>query len=214
MNEIKPLRWLFAIAAIIVLLNIANELTGRLSWQINRLVNVDEESNLPTWFSGMLLAIASFFAYKCSLAANRVAGERFMWRLASFGFLAMSFDEVAMIHENVGLVLRKHFHITWNWSATIGPFILVLIIIFALNMIRYLKDSKKAFLLLAIGVVVYVGGAFLLEATNDLIDYDSLKYLFRTESILEESFEMFGVIIIIKGLIEHRKFLAKRTSWA
>ena len=55
---------LFIIVGFIIFLNIINALFNKPSWQINRFINVDEEANFSAWFSGMILAIASFFAYQ------------------------------------------------------------------------------------------------------------------------------------------------------
>src|SRR3989338_1044170 len=109
MHEKRLIRILMIIIAGLILLNIINILLNKPSWQIDRFINVGEESNFPTWFSSMLLAIAGFFAYKCSLIIETQKKGKMIWQLLSIGLLGMSCDEVAMIHEHLGLFVNKHF---------------------------------------------------------------------------------------------------------
>lgn len=155
------------------------------------------------------MAIAALYAYKCSVAVNK---GRWAWRLFALGLLGMSCDEVAMIHENVGLALDRHFSIKANWSMLFGPGLLIIILIFAIKLRGYLKGSAKAIWLLSLGAVVYVFGAFFLESTNNFLDFDRLKQLFQVEVFMEESFEILGVITIISGLMEHHSFLTRQPA--
>lgn len=87
MDERILIKSLTIIIVTIILLNIINIVIDRPSWQIDRFVNVDIESNFTTWFSGLLLGIAAFFAYKCSLITKTNKKEQRMWQLLSLGLL-------------------------------------------------------------------------------------------------------------------------------
>lgn len=163
----------------------------------------------------MLLAIAAFFAYACSHEYGNDKFGRKMWQILALGFLGMSCDEVAMIHENLGNTINKYFIHSSSinhsaWVVILGPFVLIGIIIFLVKMRRYFIGSP-AICWLLLGFCVYVGGAFILEATINLLNHENLEWLFKTENILEEACEMFGVIFIIKGLSAHRKFLLNKS---
>lgn len=207
MNEKVLLRWLVAVVSVIILLNIISVTIGIPSWQITRLIAVGEESNFPTWFSSLLLAIAGVFAYKCALASNNERGNQIMWKLLSVVFWGMSCEEVAMVHEHIELGLNEHFAFKYNWTAILGPFILLIVAVFIFKMKRCLKNSPKAARILALGVFIYIGGAIFLESTLNFLDPSHFQWFFKIENIAEESFEMFGVILIIKGLIMHHKHL-------
>lgn len=69
-----------------------------------------------------------------------------------------------------------------------------------------LPKTKKYFIA---GVFIFLLGAFGLEATINYFDYEKLKVLWRIEYLLEELFEMVGVIAIIKGIREYYKYLEK-----
>ena len=209
MSSNKLIKLLFVTTFALVLANIANELLGRPSWQINQLVNLSYEANIPTWFSSMLLAIAAFFGYKCSTFKNITLSEKRTWQLLALGLLGMSCDETATIHERLGDTLNKHFlkieFISKGaWVFIFGPLILVLFLLFALRLKQYLQNSKKAKKLLLIGALTYISGAFILET---ILACSSAKWMWQFEPIFEESFEMFGAILFIKGLMEQQKFL-------
>ena len=214
LNEKKLIKTLFYIASSLIVANIINELIiSKLSWQINRFVNLGLESNFPTWFSSMLLALASLYAYKCSFVSRKRKGEQKIWQLFALVLLGMSCDEVAMIHESIGSVLNKYVfnfgfvkHSPW---VLLMPFILLAIIILAVYIKRSLTGSFTAIRFLAIGGTVYIFGGFVCESTINFLNHENLEWLWRIENILEESCEMFGVIIIIMGIIEHRNFLRR-----
>ncbi|MFC1709545.1 hypothetical protein ACFL2J_05795 [Candidatus Omnitrophota bacterium] len=206
---------LTVIVSIFVILNIINALISVPSLQIARLIDLDLESNLTTWFSSMLLAIAAFFAYKCSLFIKPKAPGKRMWQLLSLGLLGMSCDETAMIHENLGQAVNKYIFKVGifsnsSWSVLLGPLITIILFIFAIRMKRYLKGSTRAIKLLIAGTLIYIVGAFMLESATNLLTPGNLEWLWRTMSILEETFEMTGTLLIIAGLIEYRKFLSSQ----
>lgn len=215
MNTGKLIKTLLIITSIIVILNIIDELIGHPSWQVERLIGVGYEGNFPTWFSSMLLAIAAYFSYKCSVLAKD--GKR-VWKLLALGLIFMSCDEVAQIHEHFGSTLHKYFFNNMeaikhsSWVVILGPAVLLIVLIFAFKMKKYLKGSKQAVKFLLLGAFVYIFGAFILETATNLLNHENLEWLWRIENILEESCEMFGVILIIKGLMKHLKFLSGETT--
>src|SRR5437667_5087891 len=51
------------------------------SWQLERLLNLDGEGNLPTWFSGVLLFSAALAALGCRRLTR--GPERMIWAVLS-----------------------------------------------------------------------------------------------------------------------------------
>lgn len=102
----KLLLILFSTITGIIIANIVNIFLGEPSWQITRLIDVGLEQNFPTWFLSLLLAIAAFQAYSCSRHAQKNLKESFFWKILSAGLIAMSCDEVATIHDNLGSALN------------------------------------------------------------------------------------------------------------
>lgn len=202
---------LFITVGFIIFLNIINALFNKPSWQMDRFINVDGEANFSAWFSGMILAIASFFAYQCSLAADKDKGGPMMFQLLALGLLGMSCDEVAMIHENMGLFVNKHFvkleGLRSEWVALLAPVVLFIIIVFSVKMRKYLSSSNKAKKFLIIGAFIYIFGSTGLETLLNFPKQEILEKFLKVEFIVEEFCEMTGVILVIKGLIEHHRFL-------
>jgi len=87
--------------------HIINILLGKPSYNFDRLVHLDHEGNLPTWFSSALWAIGAMVAYSCSILAE-VKFEKRMWFTFGLLLLILSIDEVAMLHEHVfGMMIGK-----------------------------------------------------------------------------------------------------------
>lgn len=203
--EHKFIRVLVFIALIIILINVVISFMPKDYRRFFYFVDLDCESNIPTWFSSMLLAIASFFAYSCSLAKRLDLNEKRLWQIFSIGLICMSIDETSMVHENIGAVLNKYiFKIKGiengsPWVVVLGPIALLVIMVFALKMRKYLKCSKKTKNTLLIGGLVYVFGAFVLESTTNI---NGIEWFLKYEYIFEEACEILGAILIIKALME------------
>ena len=61
-----------------------------LSWLLLQLFDVDEENNLPTWFSGSLLLTTSAFLWLCARKKRADADPWFrQWYVLAVGFLLM-----------------------------------------------------------------------------------------------------------------------------
>ncbi len=117
--------WLFlggvaAIQAVFVALNVAFP-----DW---RLIDLDEEYNLPTYFQAALLATAALlaaYALRVEAVALARAGERRTWALASWGgaallFAGMALDEALVIHEEFnGEAARAWFRATSPVQGTV-----------------------------------------------------------------------------------------------
>jgi hypothetical protein len=211
-DEKKLIKWLVVIAISIIVLHVINVILGEPSWRLTKLVNLDAEANLPTWFSSGLLFIAAFFSYQCFLLEKSPTNKASMWQILSLGFLGMSLDEIAQFHETSGILISKYiFHLDkksyLSWAFTTGPIVFVAIAIFSIKLFKYFKNSKKARNLFFLGVCLYFFGAFILEMVGTNFYKDDLIFFQIIETTLEESCEMFGVIIMIRGLMEQLLYL-------
>jgi tetratricopeptide (TPR) repeat protein len=91
---------LLGIQAVFVALNVA--------WPGWRLINLDQEHNLPTWFQSGLLALAALLALDLARAEARMlgrAGRGRIWVAAwlgvAVGFAYLAADETLVIHEGL-----------------------------------------------------------------------------------------------------------------
>ena len=173
-----------------------------LPWLLRQLFDVDEEDALPTWFSTILLLLVSAILWYCA-RLERAGADRWAvyWYILSVGFLLMSIDEVAGIHETLNTVIESH------WA--VGGGILALVI--GLCFVPFLLGlPRRTALLFVVAGVAYIAGAVGIELLGQPMDADTLEYNLLT--LVEEGLEMFGVILFLYGLLDHVQRLGASTS--
>ena len=136
-----------------------------------------------------------------------------MFQFLALGLLGMSCDEVAMIHEHLGIFVNKHFfkieNLKSEWVVLLGPIVFFVIVVFVIKSRKYLKDSNVAKKFLIIGAFIYIFGAFGIEASINFLSDNALTKVAPIATILEEFCEIIGIVLVIKGLVEHSRFLEK-----
>lgn len=207
----RIINWLIGIAAVIVLLNIISSFFSSQIEEIPWFINLYEESNLPTWFSSIILFIAAFYAYQCAKVSKV---NRLIWKIVALTLIIMSCDEVAMIHEEIGAYMNTHFFKMDNlvsvWSFCLGPFILLALAVIIPILRKTLAQPAKARNRLFLGIFLYLLGALILEFTVNLFEPEKTSLFWnltwRIEYYMEEPSEMFGTIIIISSFVKYYKF--------
>ncbi len=173
-----------------------------LPWLLRQLFDVDEEDALPTWFSTIQLLIVSAILWYCA-RLERAGADRWAvyWYVLSVGFLLMSIDEVAGIHETLNTVIESH------WAVGGGILALVIGLCFVPFLLRL---PRRTALLFVVAGVAYIAGAVGIEILGQPMDADTLEYNLLT--LVEEGLEMFGVILFLYGLLDHVHRLGANTS--
>ena len=206
----KICKLLLAIAIILIVTSILTQ-TGTFflnqyseAGYSGRLFDLNEESNIPTFYSAFNLAICSillaFIAYKKQKINSRYTNH---WKFLSVFFFLLSVDEIAMIHELLS-VLRKplnasgFFYFTWVIPA--GLFLIIFTVIFS----SFIKSlPKKVRNLFILSGIIYVGGAIGIEMISayhaELHGENNLIYKMITT--VEESLEMMGILVFIYSLL-------------
>lgn len=190
-----------------------------------RLLYLDREQNIPTYFSSFILLVAAVLA----AAAGRVEpnGQKvsIMWLVLALSLLAVSMDEFISLHEfygsKVGLVMMGEVesaqNFAWNHSTRIGglevlhvfawvvPAVFALLIAtpFVIAFLRALPPQIR-WLVLASGVT-FVGGAVGFEMVNALIETQvgNEHPWYSLGIVVEESLEMTGVTLFIVAMLRH-----------
>lgn len=210
--QIVPARVFQALALMILFLavahvavHLAHERFGGLN-RTMRLFELDEEANLPTWFSSITLFTAAMLSAGIALVerSRRPQDTRY-WLLLCTGFVYLSVDELAMLHDKFGgtlarvLGVQAHGWLTYVWvvPALIGIGVVGL---FLLGFVRRLPRRVLRYSVLA--GICYVGGAIGCEmisaslvAAQGESALKSVPYLI--EVVVEETLEMSGVAIWI-----------------
>ncbi len=165
------------------------------------LFDVDQEANIPTWFTSILLLLAAIILGVVTLR-KYYSRDRYKlhWLILSFIFLYLSLDEVAGVHEKANFILNAK--ITFVNS---DPFNLFLLIILAIFYGKFMLHLPKQTLIQFIGAAsLFITGALLIE----FINVNFFPSIYWQHSLLnslivtiEELLEMFGAVLFIYSLI-------------
>lgn len=176
---------------------------------ITRLFNLDEEINLPTYFSSFLL-LAGSFLFLIIGWAKKITKDMFFknWFVLGIIFFFMSIDEILMWHEQMSAPIRSilktqgFFYFAWLIPAGIS---LIIFLIFNLKFLLNLK-YKYQILFITSGFI-YLSGAFLVEMIGgkflSFYGQNNLSYAFITT--IEELLEMSGLTLLIHSQLSYIK---------
>jgi MFS family permease len=174
-------------------------------WATN-LFNFDEESNVPTFYSGLLLLLAAGLLLEIGLYKKK-KGEHFapQWFILSGLFVYLAFDEVMQVHEQLIeplqwlLAARGVLHFAW---VVVGaPLVLVIAIAY---LPFFLRLPRRVQLWTFASAATYVTGAIGVEMiggwyVDSYHDWGFPYYLITT---LEETLELVGLSLLICGLLD------------
>ncbi len=175
-------------------------------FELLRMFNLDMEANLPTLFSSSILFFSAFLFYLLSkVSQSKKSKDRPFWLGLSFIFTFLAFDESIKIHEVVGDLTEKFVeangYINYPW---VIPYA-ILVFVLGLFYIRFFWQMERKIFFQFIGAaVMYVGGAigFELLGANEAGLHGADTVTYSVYSTIEESLEIFGVIFLIKILLD------------
>ena len=167
-----------------------------------QLFDVDEENNLPTWFSGFLLGLTSFWVWLTAEAKHQ-AWDRWWihWKGLALGFFVLSIDEIAGLHESFNTMTDT------TWAIPGGILALLVGLTFFSFLWSLPPATRNAFV--AAGCI-YVGGAVGVEIIGAPMDADTMTYNLTT--VVEEGMEMAGVILFLMALLRYMSRQQGRTG--
>lgn len=176
-----------------------------------RLFNLDSEQNIPTLFAVLLILCSSALLYILSVYdRNCIVKRSKKWRVLSILFFYIAVDEFASLHELLIRPLRTFisegdagiFYFTW----VIPGFIVVVFL--SIYFLNFLFDlPKKTRLLFIFAAIIYVGGALGVELVGGAYaeSHGLFTFTYNIITTIEESMEMFGLIIFIHALLNYMK---------
>jgi hypothetical protein len=176
--------------AIHVGLYLYNYQVEELPWLLLQLFDLDEENNIPTWFSSFLLLNNAFFLYL--YASVDQLPKRLHWKLLAAGFLLLALDEVAGLHESFNTAVE------FNWAIP-GAIVVLLVAVFFVPFLLSLPRRLAA--LMFVSGVLYVSGVIIVELLSEDLESDSLIYTMAVA--LEEGLEMLGAWLFLRILLQH-----------
>jgi hypothetical protein len=160
------------------------------------------EQNIPTWYSSSLLLACSLLLFLIAAGTKRAGAPHVNhWRGLGVGFLYISLDEVASLHEYTGwLKLGGVLYFSWVIPAA------VVVLVIGVSYIKFLKHlpgpTRARFLLAG---AIYVGGAVGMELPLGYWTerHGTNNFGYAAIDWVEESLEILGLTLFLLSLIDY-----------
>lgn len=183
-------RLLLILLSVVPLLMILSLVTGD-HRVIHSRFDIDGEATVPAWYSTLLLFCVAQCAIGIHCFRRRTeanARMAFFWLIFAIVFCFLSLDEAARIHEVFGERLNI------KWIFVYAPFAAVFFAVCVYFFVAVEPQKTLGRWILG-GLIIFASGG---------LGGESYSYFFgssMTEKVFEESFEMFGAIVILTGCL-------------
>jgi hypothetical protein len=178
------------------------------------LFNVDQERNIPTFFSVILLLTASLMFY--SIAAEislKKERYRYHWWIMAILFFLVAGDEFMATHEMISEIIRDKYDITgflyYAWVIPFGALVVALGIFYSGFVFRHLPAKTRNFMLMS--AFLYVGGSLGMEMLGSyfFLKGGTENMINAILTAIEEGMEMAGVAVFIFTLADYHQSMGK-----
>ena len=190
--------------------------TSKVIDKVAWLFDLDDESNISTWFNSFMLGCSSGVLW-CISKSRQVKPSK-IWVAMAIFLMLLSLDEVAMIHEFTGSLIKAMFPLplvgiprTW---VIVGIGVLFLVVpLFMLHIKQFSGRIKR---LVVLSGVLFFGGAVGMEVVSAIVE--RLYYTFEHDPTfvyvrfyevidvvlytIEEVMEMFGSAVYLYALMQ------------
>lgn len=175
--------------------------------KVDHLYDLDQEANIPAWFSSMqLFAVAALLSIFGPRRLPAIGVPVIVPLIAALAFLFLSMDEIAGIHERLGRELRGSAapQVRGGRGAWVAVYVAAAVPFLLLGL-RYLTRLWRAYPRLVgygiAGCAVFVAGAVGVELFADqyLRGLPELRHLYLASVLTEEMLEMLGGTLILAG---------------
>jgi hypothetical protein len=212
--SLYPARFPLALVLMALALTAAHIVTDKARASLDpglvRFLDLNEEANLPAWFSSGLWLVAGLFALAV-FQRQRARSDPYAayWLGMVILFLLLSLDEAGKLHETIGTLLGRRvegqaaLEYTYAWVF----FGLALFAIVGIAYLRFLlRLRREVALLLVLSSGLFLLGAVVFESLGAMIDSGKLRRLDLWEYwpwivVGEELLEMAGVILLVYVLL-------------
>ena len=175
-------------------------------YQLLDTFDLNEEQNIPAWYSTIILFVCSLILYIITLEKNQQRDRYYRhWLWLSIIFAYLSLDEAISIHEDFKLrflFAKDHILYDDSWVIVLG----ILVAIFVFSYRRFIfhlpSSTKKMFI---VSGFIYVFGSMGMEIVGSFTQefYGKASMVHATATTVEEFLEMMGIIIFINTLLSY-----------
>lgn len=220
----KILRNLFIVIALLIIGNLFSiyllfnsaGMEDKVTRLLVKLLNVNLEANLPTYFSALVLLgdaiLLAFIGFAC-----KAVGDKFWhWIGLSAIFVFISLDEMIQIHEQLRAPMEALFSTSGVlYFAWFIPYIIVTIIVGIAYFKFMMRLPKKILKLFILAGFVFVFGAVGMEMLGGMHaeshGEETLTYALMYS--FEEFLEMSGAAIFFYALISYIEMKFKKATF-
>ncbi|NRD21365.1 hypothetical protein HNV08_15005 [Winogradskyella eckloniae] len=171
-----------------------------------KLLNVNLEANLPTYFSSLILLCDAILLAIIAYGSKKKGGQFWHWIGLSAIFVFLALDEMIQIHEQLRAPMEALFSTSGIlYFAWFIPYVAITILIGIAYFKFMMRLPKKILKLFIIAGVLFISGAVVMEAISGMhaevhgertLTY-ALMYSF------EEFLEMAGAAVFLYALVEY-----------
>lgn len=211
---VRPRRVLYGMAAVlavlasghallVILLPFSNEeLLG-----LPRLFDMGQEANIPTYWSSLALLVAGILPLLIARDCRRLERPFVShWTFLGLGFIYLSVDEAAQIHEGVVAMAWLHFFEPgegiWHYVWIIPAMAAVSVILLAyIPFLLHLPRRYAVMFVTAAGL--FLGGSIGMEMVEATLDFHGRTSLMHVSRLVEETLEISGVTWFVYALLSY-----------
>ena len=177
-------------------------------WTVHTLFDLDGEGNVPAWWaSAKLLGVGAALLYAGASARARRSPLALALTLAGAGFVFLSMDEAAWVHEKITTVLEGRGGFAFSgghgrWIPVYAVLGLGLLVAFRRALVSLWREHRRETAVMAAGMFVLVLGGVGVEVLGyELVGDDGPLSLRRPQVAAEEFLELVGVSVVLYGAV-------------
>ena len=206
---------LWMIVPVIMVLALLSTLYGQqfaprsIPYRLHTMFRFDGEANLYAWISSTFLAATALLAYfEHKRHKHLGTGQATGWAVLAGGFLYLSADEAAMLHEKFEAPMDHLFNFTGflglAWVLVAATALIIVAVVLRPFLMRLAARQRLSYLLAGL---LFVSGALGLEMVGAGAQslYGENSAQFKAAMMLEEVFELLGVSIFLTLLLRQMR---------
>ena len=209
LRSVGVARLLAVIAAGLLVAHVVTRLASRSDNYLmgfGPLFNLDNESNLPTFYSTLTLLLAAVILAGLASLERHDDSRRPYWLGLAVIFFVLAADEAAWLHELMGALIETLVigseNFFYSWLVPSASVLIVLFLIYGRFLLRLPATTRG---LIVLAGTIFAGGVIGLEAIADR-HAQLYGYHNRTFSALataEEVLEMGGIVLFVYALLSY-----------
>lgn len=170
---------------------------------------LDEESNIPTFYSTVGIGVAAALLFIVAVLNKKIKNSNYKyWIFLGTLFTLLAYDETSSMHENINEIFWEKYpdlpvYLGFGW---VIPYFIFLVII-GLFSIRFLKSiPKKTAVLFISSGLIYVTGAMGMEFIGAYLwatKGGQASLLYNFFATIEELLEMLGIVFFMYSILDY-----------